>query len=185
MENKNFRIMLGMLILFLICYALLYCNRGEKKMFIHSVNNDSIYKVIAEKEKLNIEAFKTNKLLAIKLDSLSKVKAKVVHHYHTTYDSLIINDTSCVGSLNVLYKECNKVNKVNDSIISDKTKQVANLITITNNQHNIIDIQRFKTTNDSITMLDLKESFKVQKKRNIVRVIVGVCVGLIGGLIIK
>jgi hypothetical protein len=189
MENKNHKLILGILILFLICFALLYCNRGVNKLTIHTTNNDSIYIALTAKNKANDSILLHNIKLTAKLDSLSKVKSKVVHHYHNIYDSLIIADTSCVGSLVLLYNECNKVNKVNDSIISDKTKLTANLITITNNQQDIIDTQRFKINSDSITMIDLKESFKAQKKRNkrnvIKGTVIGVVGGLIGGLIIK
>jgi hypothetical protein len=85
------------------------------------------------------------------------------------------------------------VDSVNGFIISNQSSQIGNLITITNNQQDIIDIRNYQHGVDSINevaykeqiQLDIKNGKRKYRKGLLQGGAVGLGVGFIGGLIIK
>jgi len=85
------------------------------------------------------------------------------------------------------------VDSVNEYIIANQSSQIANLVTITNNQQDIIDIRNYQHGVDSVNEIGYKEQIKAEVKngkRNLWRGrlqggAVGLGVGFIGGLIVK
>lgn len=68
-----------------------------------------------------------NKRLAILNDSILKLKIKYVKGRDRVHDSLIyISDSTCRKSLNILYFECQKVDSVNNWLISTKNERIKN-----------------------------------------------------------
>ncbi len=68
-----------------------------------------------------------NKRLAILNDSILKLKIKYVKGRDRVHDSLIyISDSICRQSLNILYFECQKVDSVNNLLISNKNERIKN-----------------------------------------------------------
>ncbi len=127
-------------------------------------------------------------------DSLVMVnKPKIIYRKIYVYDSLLIADTACINSLVTLYNQCAKVDSVNEYIISNQSNQIAEFITLTNNQQDIIDIRNYQHGVDSVNEIGYKEQIKAEVKngkRNLWRGrlqggCVGLGVGFIGGLIIK
>ena len=130
-----------------------------------------------------------NKTLNDSLKTAKKTKIKIVYRTKTVYDSLIINDTSCVNSLITLYNECQKIDSINNVIIDNLSTQNANLITATNNQQDVIDMQNYKIKQDSIF---IKDEFPKEYKRGLKKgrkqgIIIGAAIEtavIVGGLIL-
>jgi hypothetical protein len=127
-------------------------------------------------------------------DSLAMVnKPKIIYRKIYVYDSLLIADTACINSLVTLYNQCAKVDSVNEYIIANQSSQIANLVTITNNQQDIIDIRNYQHGVDSINEIAYKEQIQLEvkntKRKYRKGLLQGGCVGLgvgfIGGLIVK
>ena len=190
--HKTFRIALGVLLLLLILFALHYCNSKPQPINFTTTNTDSLNTIIAEKNQVNEFVMQNNKELRIKLDSINKVKPKIVHHYHTVYDSLIIADTACVNSLVTLYNQCAKVDSVNEYIIANQSSQIGNLISVTNNQQDIIDIRNYQHSVDSVNEVVLKQTIKDEvsngkrkyRKGLLQGGVIGLGVGVIGGILL-
>ena len=90
-------------------------------------NKDSLNTIIAEKEQIAEYAMSEKRIYMAKFDSLLKVKPRYVKGRDRTHDSLIfVSDSICINSLNLLYKECQKVDSVNNSIIDTQTKVIQN-----------------------------------------------------------
>jgi len=85
------------------------------------------------------------------------------------------------------------VDSVNEYIIANQSSQIANLVTITNNQQDIIDIRNYQHGVDSINEIAYKEQIQLEvkntKRKYRKGLLQGGCVGLgvgfIGGLIVK
>ena len=85
------------------------------------------------------------------------------------------------------------MDSVNEYIISNQSNQIAEFITLTNNQQDIIDIRNYQHGVDSVNEIGYKEQIKAEVKngkRNLWRGrlqggAVGLGVGFIGGLMIK
>lgn len=150
-----------------------------------AVNNDSIYRIIAEKEQINDMIIENNKVLRIQIDSLKTLKPKVVVRYKTVYDSLILTDTSCINSLNMLYVQCNKVDSVNNAIITKQDSALKNYSNISGNLTDIIAMQRYKITNDSLLIKELNSNVKRKYRKGLIQGgAVGLGVGFIGALLL-
>ena len=190
-ENRTFRIILGSLILALIVFALFYCNSNPQPINEPIQNTNPLNEIAQDKDAI-IETAK-QRIEQLK-DSLAMVnKPKIVYRKIYVYDSLLIADTACINSLVTLYNQCAKVDSVNEYIIANQSSQIANLVTITNNQQDIIDIRNYQHGVDSVNEVAYKEQIKAEVKngkRNLWRGrlqggCVGLGVGFIGGLIIK
>jgi hypothetical protein len=106
---------------------------------------------------------------------------------------LLIVDTACVKSLSTLNTACLKKDSVNEFIISNQSSQIAQYITLTNNQQDIIDIRNYQHNIDSINEVAYKEridaEIKTAKRKYRKGLLqggaLGLGVGFIGGLIVK
>lgn len=125
-----------------------------------------------------------NKVLNDSLKTAQKTKIKIVYRNKTVYDSLLVTDTSCVNSLVTLYNECQNNDSINNVIIDNLTTQNANLISATNNQQDVIDMQKYKIASDSILIkTEYKRGLKKGRKQCI---IIGTAIEtavIVGGLL--
>lgn len=190
-ENKYFKWFLGAVLLLLIIVALFTCNSKPQPINEPIVNTNPLNEIAQDKDAI-IETAK-QRIEQLK-DSLAMVnKPKIVYRKIYVYDSLLIADTACINSLVMLYNQCAKVDSVNEYIISNQSNQIAEFITLTNNQQDIIDIRNYQHGVDSVNEIGYKEQIKVEVKngkRNLWRGrlqggCVGLGVGFIGGLMIK
>ena len=190
-ENKYFKWFLGAVLLLLIVVALFTCNSNPQPINEPIQNTNPLNEIAQDKDAI-IETAK-QRIEQLK-DSLAMVnKPKIIYRKIYVYDSLLIADTACINSLVTLYNQCAKVDSVNEYIIANQSSQIANLVTITNNQQDIIDIRNYQHGVDSVNEVAYKEQIKAEVKngkRNLWRGrlqggCVGLGVGFIGGLIIK
>ena len=190
-ENKYFKWFLGAVLLLLIIVALFTCNSKPQPINEPIVNTNPLNEIVQDKDAI-IETAK-QRIEQLK-DSLAMVnKPKIIYRKIYVYDSLLIADTACINSLVTLYNQCAKVDSVNEYIIANQSSQIANLVTITNNQQDIIDIRNYQHGVDSVNEIGYKEQIKAEVKngkRNLWRGrlqggCVGLGVGFIGGLMIK
>jgi len=188
--SKAFRMFLGLVLLAIIVFALLYCNSNPQPINEPIQNTNPLNEIAQDKDAI-IETAK-QRIEQLK-DSLAMVnKPKIVYRKIYVYDSLLIADTACINSLVMLYNQCAKVDSVNEYIIANQSSQIANLVTITNNQQDIIDIRNYQHGVDSVNEVAYKEQIKVEiknSKRKYRRGLlqggaVGLGVGFIGGLIL-
>ena len=189
-ENKYFKWFLGAVLLLLIVVALFTCNSKPQPINEPIVNTNPLNEIVQDKDAI-IETAK-QRIEQLK-DSLAMVnKPKIVYRKIYVYDSLLIADTACINSLVTLYNQCAKVDSVNEYIIANQSSQIANLVTITNNQQDIIDIRNYQHGVDSVNEIGYKEQIKAEiknSKRKYRRGLlqggaVGLGVGFIGGLIL-
>lgn len=191
-ENKYFKWFLGAVLLLLIIVALMTCNNEPKPFNVIQPPNQ-LDEIVKDKEAINATLMENNKVLRDSLFKLSQSKPKIVIRYKTIYDSLLIVDTACVKSLAVLNTACLKKDSVNEFIISNQTQQIAQLVTVTNNQQDIIDIRNYQHNVDSINEVAYKERIEAEiktakrkyRKGLLQGGAVGLGVGFIGGLIVK
>ena len=190
-ENKYFKWFLGAVLLLLIIVALFTCNSKPQPINEPIVNTNPLNEIVQDKDAI-IETAK-QRIEQLK-DSLAMVnKPKIVYRKIYVYDSLLIADTACINSLVTLYNQCAKVDSVNEFIISNQSSQIANLVTVTNNQQDIIDIRNYQHNVDSINEVAYKEQIKSEIKNGKRKYrkgllqggAVGLGVGFIGGLIVK
>ncbi len=130
-----------------------------------------------------------NKRLNDSLKTAQKTKIKTVYRTKTVYDSLLVTDTSCVKSLVTLYNECQNNDSINNVIIDNLTTQNANLVSATNNQQDVIDMQKYKIASDSTF---IKDEFPKEYKRGLKKgrkqgIIIGTVIEtavIVGGLLL-
>jgi hypothetical protein len=195
MKQLTFKSILPYLVMAsLIILASLFlkdCRGGEPKLTLID-NKDSIYNLIAEKEQINEFILENNKELRHQLDSATHVKPRFIVRYKTVYDSLLVVDTMCIRSLTTLNNECAKKDSVNEFIISNQSTQIGNLITVNNNLNDIIDIQRYRISTDSINEVALKQTIKDEisngkrkyRKGLLQGGVIGIGVGILGTLLL-
>ena len=191
-ENKYFKYFLAVVLLLLIIIALMTCN-NEPKPFNTIIETNPLNEIVKDKEAINVTLMENNKVLRDSLFKLSQSKPKIVIRYKTIYDSLLIVDTACVKSLAVLNSACLKKDSVNEFIISNQSYQIGNLITLTNNQQDIIDIRNYQHGVDSINEVAYKEriiaEIKTAKRKYRKGLLqggaVGLGVGFIGALLAR
>lgn len=190
--KKRLNRILGAVLLLLIIVALMTCNNEPKPLNVVEDTNP-LNEIVKDKDAINAVLIENNKALKIKNDSLLAVKPKTIYRKIYVYDSLLIADTACINSLVTLYNQCAKVDSVNEFIISNQSSQIANLVTVTNNQQDIIDIRNYQHNVDSINEVAYKEQVKLEIKNSKRKYrkgllqggAVGLGVGFIGGLIVK
>ena len=189
--SKAFRMFLGLVLLAIIVFALLYCNSKPQPINEPIVNTNPLNEIVQHKDAI-IETAK-QRIEQLK-DSLVMVnKPKIIYRKIYVYDSLLIADTACINSLVTLYNQCAKVDSVNEYIISNQSNQIAEFITLTNNQQDIIDIRNYQHGVDSVNEVAYKEQIKSEIKNGKRKYrkgllqggAVGLGVGFIGGLIVK
>lgn len=189
-ENKYFKWLLGAVLLLLIIVALMTCNNEPKPLNVVE-NINPLNEIVKDKEAI-IESAK-QRIEQLK-DSLKLAnKPKIVYRKIYVYDSLLVADTACINSLVTLYNQCSKVDSVNEYVIKNQSSQIAQYITLTNNQQDIIDIRNYQHNVDSINEVAYKEQIQLEikngKRKYRKGLLQGGCVGLgvgfIGGLIVK
>lgn len=192
--SKAFRMFLVALLLAIIVFALLYCNSNPQPINEPIENTNPLNEIVKDKEAINAVLIENNKVLRDSLFMILHQKPKYIRGRDRVKDSLIyVADTACINSLVTLYNQCAKVDSMNEYIIANQSGQIANLVTITNNQQDIIDIRNYQHGVDSVNEIAYKEQIKAEiknGKRKYRRGLlqggaVGLGVGFIGGLIIK
>jgi hypothetical protein len=193
MKKQIKQIILGAIILGLIIFALAYCNRNPKGLTGPIENTNPLNEIVKDKDSANKILQENNKALRDSLFELNKTKSKVVYKKIYVYDSLLIADTACIKSLVTLYNQCAKVDSANEFIIDNQVKQIANLISVTNNQQDIIDIKNYQLGVDSINEVSLKQTIRDEIKNGKRKYrkglfqggAIGLGIGFIGGLFIR
>lgn len=150
-----------------------------------TILNDFLNRKGIEFKKLMADSKKLND----SLKTAQKTKIKIVYRTKTVYDSLLITDTLCVNSLVTLYNECQNNDSINNVIIDNLTTQNANLVSATNNQQDVIDMQKYKIASDSTF---IKDEFPKEYKRGLKKgrkqgIIIGTAIEtavIIGGLLL-
>ena len=191
-ENKYFKYFLAVVLLLLIIIALMTCN-NEPKPLNTIIETNPLNEIVKDKDAINATLMENNKVLRDSLFKLSQAKPKIVYRKIYIYDSLLIADTACIKSLVTLYNQCAKVDSVNEFIINNQSSQIGNLITVTDNQKDIIDIRNYQHNFDSTSIEQLKSDVKDEIKNGKRKYrkgllqggAVGLGVGFIGGLIVK
>ena len=172
----------------LIVIASFFMKGCEHKPDVVLTPTNQLNEIIADKEAIIETTIENNKTLRLRLDSLTKIKSKVVHHYHTIYDSLIVADTACMSSLITLYNECEANDSINEYIISNQQNQINNYVSNTNQLQDIIAIQKYQLSVDSVNEVALKQAAKKEFKRGRKQgVIIGCAIEsavIIGGLLL-
>lgn len=190
-ENKYFKWFLGAVILLMIVIALMTCNNDPKPLIEPIEQTNQLNEIVKDKDAI-IETAK-ERIDQLK-DSLKLVnKPKIVYRKIYVYDSLLIADTACINSLVALYNQCAKVDSANEYIIANQSHQIAELVTVTNNQNDIIDVRNYQHGVDSVNEIAYKEQIQLEikngKRKGFKRFmqggVVGLGVGFIGGLIVK
>ena len=144
--------------------------------------NDSINTVIAKKEQIIDYIKNDNAILKDKIDSLKTLKPKVIVRYKTVYDSLILSDTLCINQLVTLYNECNKIDSVNNAIISNQETHIMNDSQIIGNLTDIIALKQHRITSDSLVVEDLTMTVKKEKRKGKLKTILGSAIGVLTGI---
>jgi hypothetical protein len=146
-----------------------------------TINKDSLYTIIAEKTQINDCLKNENKQIKAITDSLKALKPKVIVRYKTVYDSLLVVDSMCIQALNALHDEHTKIDSVNNQIITNQETHIMNDSHIIGNLTDIIAIQKYVITSDSVTIDELKMTVKKEKRKGKLKTILGTALGVIGG----
>lgn len=147
-----------------------------------TINKDSLYTIIAEKTQINDYLKNENKAIKAITDSLKALKPKYTKGKDRVRDSLIyVSDSVCKLNLTILYNECQKVDSINNSIISNQETHIMNDSHIIGNLTDIIAIQKYVITSDSVTIDELKMTVKKEKRKGKLKTILGTALGVIGG----
>lgn len=190
--SKAFRATIALILLAMILFALLWCNSNPQPINEPIVNTNPLNEIVKDKDAIILASKEHIASLKAKLDSASKVKPSIVYRKIYVYDSLIIADTACVNSLVTLYNQCAKIDSVNEYIIANQSSQIANLISVTNNQNDIIDIRNYQHDVDSVNEVkynemiqsEIKNGKRKYRKGLLQGGAVGLGLGFIGGLIL-
>jgi hypothetical protein len=191
-ENKYFKLFLGAVLLLLIIFALHWCNSNPQPINEPIENTNPLNELVKDKDAIILATMENNKALRDSLFTLSQRKPKVIIRYKTVYDSLIVTDTACINSLVALYNQCANVDSINEFIINNQSSQIGNLITVTNNQQDIIDIRNYQHGVDSVNEVTLKQTIKDEIKNGKRKYrkgllqggVIGLGVGVIGGILL-
>lgn len=154
----------------------------EHKPNLKVVPNDSINSIIDDKQAVIDMLIENNKTIRTQIDSLKEVKPKVIVRYKTVYDSLLVTDSTCIKSLNLLYNECQKVDSVNSAIISNQENHLINDSQIIGNMADIIAIQKHRISTDSVEIEYLNLTVKKEKRKGKLKTILGSAIGLFAGI---
>jgi hypothetical protein len=168
-----YKIILPTIIIVLVCLALMMTCKGKKQppqvppgVFDHSI--DSILTTI-NKDSLII-------------DSLMKLRPKVVVKYKTKYDTIYRQaPDTCKSYLAQLNAECLKMDSFNLGIITRQETQLISYSELTGIMQEKATMQDLRHTNDSLFILKLDKKLKRTRK-------VGIAafgIGFVGGLLIR
>jgi len=187
-QNKYFKYFLGAVILLMIVIALMTCNNNPKPFIKPIEPTNKLNEIVQDKDAIILASKEHIQRLR---DSLKLVnKPKIVYRKIYVYDSLLIADTACINSLVALYNQCAKVDSVNEYIIANQSSQIAQFVTLTNNQQDVIDIRNYQHNVDSLNEISYKEQIKNEIKNGKRKYrkgllqggAIGLGVGVIGGI---
>lgn len=176
-KTENKLTTLALIILTLVVWKT--CNDIDKPLpsFYRSVTDTIVIKENNVKENM----FRYDSLTHV-IDSLKLVKNKVVVRYKTKYDSIyVVNDSVCKMALNEVNKQCMILDSTNNVIINDQESALVTLVNVVGEQSDIIKLQKFKASNDSMDAVIKLEEIKVSNKRKMFKV---ASISAIGGLLI-
>ena len=172
-KELAYRIMLPTIIIVLVCLALMITCKGKQtppqvppSVFDHSI--DSIVSTI-NKDSLII-------------DSLMKLRPKVVIKYKTKYDTIYKTaPDTCKIYLDQLNAECLKLDSFNLGIITRQETQLISYSELTGIMQEKANMQSLRHTEDSL--LNTKLNKKLKRTRKVGIAAFGI--GFIGGLLIR
>lgn len=145
--------------------------------------NDSINSIIEDKQVVIDMLVENNKAIRLQIDSLKEVKPIYIKGKVRIKDSLIfVSDSDCVRNLTVLYNECQKVDSVNNAIISNQETHIMNDSQIIGNLTDIIAIQKHRISTDSVEIEYLNLTVKKEKRKGKLRTILGSAIGVLTGI---
>lgn len=170
----------------LIAIASFFMKGCHDKPYVNVKSDNAILNGFLNRKGIEFKKLMSdNKVLNDSLKTAKKTKIKIVYRTKTVYDSLLVTDTSCVNSLVTLYNECQNNDSINGVIIDNLTTQNANLVSATNNQQDVIDMQKYKIASDSILIpMEYKRGLKKGRKQGI---IIGTAIEtavIVGGLLL-
>ena len=169
----------------LIVIASFFMKSCENKPNVVIVPNDAINAIITDKQQTVNYYLNKAKIDSLKIDSLKHLKPKVVIRYKTVYDSLLVIDTICVNSLTKLHDEHSKIDSVNNQIITNQENHIINDSHVIGNLTDIVAMQRYKLTNDSLAIIDISKEVKRKYRKGLMQGgAIGVGIGLIGTLLL-
>jgi hypothetical protein len=150
-----------------------------------TVSNDGLNTVIKDKQQAVNYYLNKAKFDSLKIDSLKHLKPKVVIRYKTIYDSLLVVDSACYKSLVILYNECQKVDSVNNAIITNQENHIINDSHVIGNLTYIVAMQKYKMINDSTRLKNVLDSIPSVKRKSFFKGgAIGVGIGFIGTLLL-
>jgi len=172
----------------LIVIASFFMKGCERKPDVVLTPTDQLDELMADKEQINDMLLSNIKSLKLQIDSLKSLKPKVVIRYKTVYDSLLVIDTMCINSLVTLHDEHSKIDSVNNAIITNQENHIINDSHVIGNLTDIVAIQKYKLTNDSLAIIDISKEVKRKYRKGLIQggaIGFGIGAAFIGGLIIK
>ena len=147
-----------------------------------TINKDSLYTIIAEKEQINDCLKNENKQIKAITDSLKALKPKVIVRYKTVYDSLLVVDSMCIQALNALHDEHTKIDSVNNQIITNQETHIMNDSHIIGNLTDIIALKQYRISSDSLEIKDLTMTVKKEKRKGKLKTVLGTALGVLSGI---
>jgi len=171
-KELAYKIVLPTFIIALVCLALLMtCN---KKPPIPIPPNVLDKRIDSIKTSINKDS--------LIIDSLMKLRPKVITRYKTKYDTIYKQaPDTCKSYLAELNAECLKMDSFNLGIITRQETQLISYSELTGIMQEKQNISNLKHTKDSLLIIDLDKKLKRTRKIGIA----AFGIGFIGGLLIK
>ena len=172
-KELAYRIMLPTIIIVLVCLALMITCKGKEKppQVPPSVFDRSIDSIVSTINKDSLI-----------IDSLMKLRPKVVVKYKTKYDTIYKQaPDTCKMYLDQLNAECLKLDSFNMGIITRQETQLISYSELTGIMQEKAVMQELRHTEDSL--LNSKLDRKLKRTRKVGIAAFGV--GFIGGLLIR
>ena len=173
MKELAYRIMLPTIIIVLVCLALMITCKGKQTppKVPPSVFDKSIDSIVSTINKDSLI-----------IDSLMKLRPKVIVKYKTKYDTIYKQaPDTCKMYLEQLNAECLKLDSFNLGIITSQETQLISYSELTGIMQEKAVMQELRHIEDSL--LNAKLNKKLKRTRRIAIGSLGI--GLIGGLFIK
>jgi hypothetical protein len=150
------------------------------------VPNDAINRIIKDKQVTVNYYLNKAKIDSLKIDSLSHLKPKYIKGRDRVKDSLIyVSDSICVKNLTILYNECQKIDSVNNAIITNQESHIMDDSHVIGNLTDIVALQKYKLTNDSLAIIDISKEVKRKYRKGLMQGgLVGIGIGFIGTLLL-
>ena len=170
-KELAYKIVLPTMIVSLACLALLFTCKNKPKPAPPSVLDKKIdsIKVSINKDSLII-------------DSLMKLKPKIVTRYKTKYDTIYQTaPDTCIYYLEELNHECMVLDSFNNGIITRQETQLISYSELVNTMQQKANMQETKRLEDSLSIGTLQRKLKRTRKL----AVAGLFGGFVGGLFVK